>query len=349
MEPHLPHDVLYRPKMGFAVPLARWFRGPLRAARARRRAGRAARRHRLLQPALPAAPGRRASVGTRDYSAPLWTLLMFEAFLRNVVQPGGREGATSRRCALACAIRGPCRDGPAHPSRPRPLAAAAQRLHLPHARDPARAARARLGDLAALTTPKQGPGALREEMVDGWRFYRTPDARGHRGLPGARCAADRVTRIDELVASDRARHPARALAGAQRAAGAAGRATARHAGRLRGARALGRRGGRSRHAPREGSLRYRAVACARDLRAAPRRPRDDDLRGPARRHRRARHCRRAHHGIPNAVDVAELPLRRARPTRRCAASSGWTGCTVLGFAGSFYGYEGLTCCSRPSR
>ena len=30
LEPHLPHDVLYRPKMGFAVPLARWFRGPLR-------------------------------------------------------------------------------------------------------------------------------------------------------------------------------------------------------------------------------------------------------------------------------------------------------------------------------
>ena len=30
MEPHLPSDVLYRPKMGFAVPLAAWFRGPLR-------------------------------------------------------------------------------------------------------------------------------------------------------------------------------------------------------------------------------------------------------------------------------------------------------------------------------
>jgi hypothetical protein len=28
MEPHLPNDVLYRPKMGFSVPLARWFRGP---------------------------------------------------------------------------------------------------------------------------------------------------------------------------------------------------------------------------------------------------------------------------------------------------------------------------------
>jgi asparagine synthase (glutamine-hydrolysing) len=30
MEPHLPDDVLYRPKMGFSVPLARWFRGPLK-------------------------------------------------------------------------------------------------------------------------------------------------------------------------------------------------------------------------------------------------------------------------------------------------------------------------------
>ena len=31
MEPLLPADVLYRPKMGFSVPLAAWFRGPLKA------------------------------------------------------------------------------------------------------------------------------------------------------------------------------------------------------------------------------------------------------------------------------------------------------------------------------
>ena len=30
MEPHLPKEILYRPKMGFAVPLASWLRGPLR-------------------------------------------------------------------------------------------------------------------------------------------------------------------------------------------------------------------------------------------------------------------------------------------------------------------------------
>lgn len=29
MEPYLPHDVLYRPKQGFDIPLAEWLRGPL--------------------------------------------------------------------------------------------------------------------------------------------------------------------------------------------------------------------------------------------------------------------------------------------------------------------------------
>ncbi|MEO7008230.1 MAG: asparagine synthase-related protein, partial [Caldimonas sp.] len=85
MEPHLPHDILYRPKKGFAVPLARWFRGPLRQRV----------RDAVLGPRL-AETGwfDRAyleqlvsshQTGARDHSAPLWTLLMFEAFLRKVV------------------------------------------------------------------------------------------------------------------------------------------------------------------------------------------------------------------------------------------------------------------------
>ncbi len=86
MEPQLPNDVLYRPKMGFAVPLARWFRGPLRERV----------RNSLLKGQLPdsgmfdQATIRRLieqhENGSRDHSTPLWTLLMYDAFLRNVAQ-----------------------------------------------------------------------------------------------------------------------------------------------------------------------------------------------------------------------------------------------------------------------
>jgi len=83
MEPHLPHEIMYRPKMGFAVPLSRWFRGPLRE-----------RLRGAVQGEVLAATGMfdagtlRHLVdahlsGRRDYSTPLWTLLMFDAFLRN--------------------------------------------------------------------------------------------------------------------------------------------------------------------------------------------------------------------------------------------------------------------------
>jgi asparagine synthase (glutamine-hydrolysing) len=29
LEPYLPREVLYRPKMGFVTPISAWFRGPL--------------------------------------------------------------------------------------------------------------------------------------------------------------------------------------------------------------------------------------------------------------------------------------------------------------------------------
>ncbi|HNW79340.1 MAG TPA: amidotransferase 1, exosortase A system-associated, partial [Candidatus Competibacteraceae bacterium] len=82
MEPSLPNDVLYRPKMGFAVPLARWFRGPLR-----QRVREALTGERLADTGWFDAAYLRHLVdahesGRRDYSAPIWTVLMFEAFLR---------------------------------------------------------------------------------------------------------------------------------------------------------------------------------------------------------------------------------------------------------------------------
>jgi asparagine synthase (glutamine-hydrolysing) len=85
MEPRLPREVLYRRKMGFAVPLARWFRGPLRERLREAMAGERLAGCGIFEPAYLQALVDGHQSGTRDYSAPLWTLLMFDAFLRNVV------------------------------------------------------------------------------------------------------------------------------------------------------------------------------------------------------------------------------------------------------------------------
>lgn len=87
LEPYLPRAVLYRPKAGFAVPVADWFRGPLRDDL----------RMALQQPQLldsgifdPTALHRLMAAhqaGDRDYSAALWSLLMFSAFLTRVAGP----------------------------------------------------------------------------------------------------------------------------------------------------------------------------------------------------------------------------------------------------------------------
>ena len=84
-ESYLPYDVLYRPKMGFSVPLARWFRGPLK-----QRLRDAVLGDRLVStgwfdPTYLRHLMDAHQSGARDYSAPLWTLMMFESFLRQMV------------------------------------------------------------------------------------------------------------------------------------------------------------------------------------------------------------------------------------------------------------------------
>jgi len=85
MEPRLPQDLLYRPKMGFAVPLARWFRGPLRERVRRALLGERLADTGFFDRAYLRELLDRHQSGARDYSASLWTVLMFDAFLRNVV------------------------------------------------------------------------------------------------------------------------------------------------------------------------------------------------------------------------------------------------------------------------
>jgi asparagine synthase (glutamine-hydrolysing) len=83
LQPYLPHDILYRKKMGFSIPLSEWFRGPLL-----QRLRSAVLSQRLLDTGLFNAAFLKEMVdqhvsGRRDYGAALWSVLMFEAFLRN--------------------------------------------------------------------------------------------------------------------------------------------------------------------------------------------------------------------------------------------------------------------------
>jgi asparagine synthase (glutamine-hydrolysing) len=96
MRPYLPDDVLFREKMGFAVPLASWFRGPLRE-----------RIRGLME-----APGLRETglfdnrridtlvsqhqSGLNDHSAIIWSLVMFEASMRRLGLYGEVPAADAR-------------------------------------------------------------------------------------------------------------------------------------------------------------------------------------------------------------------------------------------------------------
>ncbi len=84
LEPLVPAEVMYREKMGFAVPISQWFRGPLKA-----------RLHEALTGPTLAATGifdrgflsrlfDDHVAGRRDHSASLWALVMFESFIRQV-------------------------------------------------------------------------------------------------------------------------------------------------------------------------------------------------------------------------------------------------------------------------
>ena len=86
LESYLPDDILYRNKMGFAVPLASWFRGPLKQRVRDALLGPALAETGIFNTAFLAEMVEQHQSGRRDYSAPIWTLLMFEAFLRKELQ-----------------------------------------------------------------------------------------------------------------------------------------------------------------------------------------------------------------------------------------------------------------------
>ena len=85
LEPYLPQEILYRPKMGFSVPLAGWFRGPLRQRVRDAVLGPVMTDSGYFNPRFLREMVDEHQSGARDYSVSLWSLLMFEAFLRKVM------------------------------------------------------------------------------------------------------------------------------------------------------------------------------------------------------------------------------------------------------------------------
>ncbi|MES2322153.1 MAG: XrtA/PEP-CTERM system amidotransferase [Pseudomonadota bacterium] len=82
LESYLTEDILYRKKMGFAVPLASWFRGPLRERVQSALLGPVLADTGIFNRDYLAELVEHHQSGRRDYSASIWALLMFEAFLR---------------------------------------------------------------------------------------------------------------------------------------------------------------------------------------------------------------------------------------------------------------------------
>jgi asparagine synthase (glutamine-hydrolysing) len=101
LESTLSHDILYRKKMGFSIPLASWIRGPLRQTVSDSLLGPLLRDTGIFDMRFVQEMVEQHQSGRRDYTAPLWSLLMFASFLRNVLQGSGTTAVHAIHAAHA--------------------------------------------------------------------------------------------------------------------------------------------------------------------------------------------------------------------------------------------------------
>jgi asparagine synthase (glutamine-hydrolysing) len=86
MEEFLPHDLLYRAKKGFTIPVAEWFRGPLKEdVRALAHSARL-KECGYFDTGEIGAMAEAHIAGSRDFSKPLWLLWVFGSFLEHAAQ-----------------------------------------------------------------------------------------------------------------------------------------------------------------------------------------------------------------------------------------------------------------------
>ncbi len=85
LEPYLSNDILYRKKMGFSVPLASWFRGPLKEKVRQSLLGEQFLDSGLFNSSYLTQLVNQHQSGIRDNSASIWTLMMLESFQRQIL------------------------------------------------------------------------------------------------------------------------------------------------------------------------------------------------------------------------------------------------------------------------
>lgn len=187
-----------------------------------------------------------------------------------------------------------------------------------------------------LTTPKQGPSQGGSEMAGGWEFYRTPN-QGNEGLIAQMLLTAR--RLDELVREIRpdilhAHSPVLNALPALRVGKKHGIPVVYEV------RAFWEDAAVDHGTTSEGSLRYRLTR-ALETYALRRADQVTTICEGLRRDITERGIASSKITvIPNAVDVDSFQLRGdADPVLR--RQLGLEGMTVVGFVGSFYGYEGL--------
>ncbi len=83
LQAQLPDAILYRQKMGFSIPLASWFRGPLQDRVRQGLLGETMAESGMFNMRYLSRLVEQHQSGVRDYSSPIWTLLMFAAFLKS--------------------------------------------------------------------------------------------------------------------------------------------------------------------------------------------------------------------------------------------------------------------------
>ncbi len=96
MEPLLPHDIIYRPKTGFGVPLRAWLRGAMRPMMEELLSSRTIAERGLFDPAAVGALKAETLSGRRDGSYALLGLMAIELWLRNFVDHSSRGEAEPR-------------------------------------------------------------------------------------------------------------------------------------------------------------------------------------------------------------------------------------------------------------